>query len=55
MPQYEVGHLERVDRIEAALAPRTFVVGHAYRGAGIPDCVRQANEVAARVLAALAS
>ena len=55
MPQYDVGHLERVDRIEAALAPGTFVVGHAYRGAGIPDCVRQANEVAARVLAALAS
>ncbi|HEX5951422.1 MAG TPA: protoporphyrinogen oxidase [Actinomycetota bacterium] len=53
MPQYEVGHLDRVARIEAAIPPATFVVGQAYRGAGIPDCVRQANETAERVLAAL--
>ncbi|MGZ8578149.1 MAG: protoporphyrinogen oxidase [Actinomycetota bacterium] len=51
MPQYEVGHLERVAGIEAALPAGAFVVGQAYRGAGIPDCVRQANEVADRVLA----
>lgn len=51
MPQYEVGHLERVAAIEAALPAGAFVVGQAYRGAGIPDCVRQANEVAERVLA----
>jgi oxygen-dependent protoporphyrinogen oxidase len=49
MPQYEVGHLERVDAIEQALPPGMFVVGQAYRGAGIPDCVRAAGEVAARV------
>ncbi|HEU4354382.1 MAG TPA: protoporphyrinogen oxidase [Actinomycetota bacterium] len=55
MPQYEVGHLDRVARIEAALPPGTFVVGQAYRGAGIPDCVRQANETAERVLASLSS
>ena len=51
MPQYEVGHLERVAAIESALPPGAFVVGQAFRGAGIPDCVRQANEVAERVLA----
>jgi oxygen-dependent protoporphyrinogen oxidase len=51
MPQYEVGHLERVSAIEAALPPGAFVVGQAYRGTGIPDCVRQANEVTERVLA----
>jgi len=51
MPQYEVGHLERVTGIEAALSPGAFVVGQDYRGTGLPDCVRQANEVAERVLA----
>lgn len=52
MPQYEVGHLDRVAEIEAGLPPGMFVVGQAYRGAGIPDCVRQANELAARITAA---
>ncbi len=55
MPQYEVGHLERVAEIEGALPPGVFVVGQAYRGAGIPDCVRQANELAARITAASTS
>jgi oxygen-dependent protoporphyrinogen oxidase len=53
MPQYGVGHLERVEAIEHALPPGVFVVGQAYRGAGIPDCVRQGNEVADRVRARL--
>jgi oxygen-dependent protoporphyrinogen oxidase len=51
MPQYEVGHLDRVARIETALPEGVVVVGQAYRGAGIPDCVRQANEAAERVRA----
>lgn len=51
MPQYEVGHLDRVAAIERGLPTGAFVVGQAYRGTGIPDCVRQANEVAERVLA----
>jgi oxygen-dependent protoporphyrinogen oxidase len=49
MPQYEVGHLDRVARIEGALPAGMFVVGQAYHGAGIPDCVRAGGEVAARV------
>ncbi|HZP90784.1 MAG TPA: protoporphyrinogen oxidase [Actinomycetota bacterium] len=53
MPQYEVGHLERVDRIERALPPGMFVVGQTYRGVGIPDCIRGAGEVAARLRAYL--
>ena len=52
MPQYEVGHLERVARIEQALAkvPGVFVTGSAYRGVGIPDCIRQGREAAERAL-----
>jgi oxygen-dependent protoporphyrinogen oxidase len=53
MPQYEVGHLDRVAAIERAMPPGAFVVGQAYRGAGIPDCVRAAGQVAERVLDAL--
>jgi protoporphyrinogen/coproporphyrinogen III oxidase len=52
MPQYDVGHLARVDDAEAALAagaPGLFLTGSAYRGVGIADCVRQGNEAAERV------
>jgi oxygen-dependent protoporphyrinogen oxidase len=57
MPQYEVGHLERVAAIEGSLAavPGVFVTGSAYRGVGIADCVRQAGETAERVRAHLAA
>jgi len=51
MPQYEVGHLDRVEGIDRALmaTPGIFVSGSAYRGVGIADCIRQAGEVAGRV------
>lgn len=54
MPQYEVGHLERVAEIEDALPAGIFVVGNAYGGVGIADTVRGAQETAGRVLAHLA-
>ena len=52
MPQYELGHLERVARIEEALTKVSgvFVTGSAYRGVGIPDCIRQGREAAERAL-----
>jgi oxygen-dependent protoporphyrinogen oxidase len=57
MPQYEVGHLERVARIDAALAevPGLFVTGSAYMGIGIADCIRQGREAAGRVVTFLSS
>ena len=41
MPQYTVGHLERVAAIEARAAalPGLALAGAAYRGVGLPDCV----------------
>lgn len=53
MPQYHVGHLQLVDRIERQLAeyPRLQLAGNAYRGVGIPQCVAR-GESAARQLAA---
>jgi protoporphyrinogen/coproporphyrinogen III oxidase len=52
-PQYEVGHLARVDAIEAALPTGIYVTGSAYRGIGVPDCVRQGQESAGRTVTAL--
>jgi oxygen-dependent protoporphyrinogen oxidase len=43
LPQYAVGHLDRVARIRAALPPGIAVAGAAYDGVGIPACVASAN------------
>jgi oxygen-dependent protoporphyrinogen oxidase len=45
MPQYEVGHIARVDAIEAAVRrlPGLALAGGAYRGVGISDCVHGAE------------
>jgi oxygen-dependent protoporphyrinogen oxidase len=55
MPQYHVGHLERVRRIEAATAthPGLALTGSAYRGVGIPDVVADAERAAERIFATL--
>ncbi len=52
IPQYNVGHRERVRRIDEALAPHPGVVvtGNAYRGVGINDCTREAERAAERVI-----
>lgn len=44
IPQYNVGHLERVSSIDAALTrlPRLHLAGNAYKGIGINDCIRNA-------------
>lgn len=51
MPQYTVGHLERLAAAEAALArlPGLYLAGAAYRGIGLPDCIRQGLRAAAMV------
>jgi len=53
MAQYNVGHVERVQRIDALCSqiPTLALAGNAYRGIGIPDCIRSGENAAARVLA----
>ena len=46
MPQYEVG------RIREKLPPGIVVVGQAYDGVGVPDCVRAAGDAAEGLIAA---
>jgi len=52
MPQYHVGHADRVDRIETALArhPGLALAGAAYRGVGIPQVIASGQAAAERVL-----
>lgn len=49
MAQYEVGHLERLARIEVLAAPLAGLklIGNGYHGIGIPDCIARANEAVA--------
>jgi oxygen-dependent protoporphyrinogen oxidase len=52
LPQYPVGHLERVERIRASLPAGMVVCGAAYDGVGIPACVASATRAADELLAA---
>ena len=53
MPQYFVGHLNRIDQIEQLTARYLglALAGNAYRGVGIADCVRSGEAAAEAVLA----
>jgi len=48
MAQYGVGHLERLERIERLRQqlPGLALAGNAFRGIGVPDCVRSGREAA---------
>jgi len=48
LPQYAVGHQDRITQIElrAAALPFLKLIGNSYHGVGIPDCVRLAKETA---------
>lgn len=56
MPQYPVGHLEQLDdlrqRLEAEL-PGVYATGAAFYGVGLPDCIKQAKELAERMASGL--
>ena len=51
MPQYHVGHLERVAAIEATAARclGLELAGNAYHGVGIPDCIHSGQQAADRL------
>jgi oxygen-dependent protoporphyrinogen oxidase len=54
MPQYHVGHLGRVARIEklASRYSTLALAGNAYHGVGIPQCIASGEAAAERVIAA---
>lgn len=53
MPQYTVGHEERVQQMKRELYeefPNVMLVGSSYEGISVPDCIEQGREAAARML-----
>ena len=52
MPQYTLGHLDRLTQLDAAVSRYGGVVltGAGYRGVGIPDCIRDGALAAGRVV-----
>ncbi len=53
LPQYSVGHLDRMAELESMLAamPALQLVGSAYYGVGLPDLIRQGRAAARSLLA----
>jgi oxygen-dependent protoporphyrinogen oxidase len=52
-PQYEPGHLDRIEHIENLLAeslPSVVLAGAALRGLGVPACINQGREAARTAL-----
>jgi oxygen-dependent protoporphyrinogen oxidase len=56
MPQYHVGHSERLARIDSLVAklPGLQLAGKAYRGVGVPQCIQSGEEAADRTVCYLA-
>jgi oxygen-dependent protoporphyrinogen oxidase len=48
LPQYEVGHLDRIAELEHLISqvPGLHLLGNAYRGVGLPDLIRDARATA---------
>lgn len=55
MPQYTLGHLDRLAQLDAAVSryPGMVLTGAGYRGVGIPDCIRDGAVAAERVMQSL--
>ena len=52
LPQYEVGHLDRIARLQTLTAqlPGLHLLGNSYHGVGIPDLIRDARATTRRLL-----
>lgn len=55
MPQYHVGHVQRVARIASMVQrwPGLSLAGNAYHGVGIPDCIDSGSHAAQALLSSL--
>lgn len=57
MAQYRVGHLDRIAQIRDRVAqhPGLDVAGNGFEGVGIPDCVRDGERAAERMMTGIAA
>jgi oxygen-dependent protoporphyrinogen oxidase len=55
MPQYTLGHLDRVDSIESLSEgiPGFALAGGAFRGVGVPNCIESGERAVTKVLGEL--
>ena len=55
MPQYHVGHLARIERLEAAAGRwhGLTLAGNTWHGVGVPDCIRSGSEAVRGMLSDL--
>jgi oxygen-dependent protoporphyrinogen oxidase len=54
MPQYEVGHPDKVRTVREALmkkAPGVYAAGAGFEGVGLPDCIHQGKQAAEQAVA----
>ena len=52
MPQYRVGHLELIDRVDQKVQghPGLALAGSSYKGVGIPACIHSGQQAADRMI-----
>lgn len=53
MPQYPVGHLQAIETLRHhlfSILPGVYITGAGYEGVGLPDCIKQAKELAKRLV-----
>lgn len=53
MPQYTVGHVDRLNELEEKMKeylPGVLLAGNSYRGVGLPDCINQAKEAVNKIV-----
>lgn len=57
MPQYQLGHLNRIEQIESRVQSLKClaIAGNAYRGVGIPQCIKSGFDAARKVIDELQS
>lgn len=57
MPQYHIGHIEKVEKIRKSLLrfKGLEIAGNAYNGVGLPECVHSGEQAAESVLKDLAN
>jgi oxygen-dependent protoporphyrinogen oxidase len=57
MPQYHVGHCERIATIERRLEqfPSLAIAGNSLKGVGVPGCIESGEAAAQRIVSALAT
>ena len=52
MPQYTLGHVDRMNQLQSTLdnEPTLKLCGAAYRGVGIPQCVKSGRQAAQELI-----